>query len=63
MRRESAAAEVAECTFAPVIDGRSKSLMAVRTQALQASPSQAVTSCTCICNARPPGHCCAVPAT
>lgn len=39
MRRESAAAEVAECTFAPVIDGHSKSLMAVRTLALQASPS------------------------
>ena len=41
MRRDSAAAEVAECTFAPAIDGRSKSLMAMRTQALQASPSGA----------------------
>jgi len=38
LRRDSAAAEVAECTFAPAIDGRSKSLMAQRTQALQARP-------------------------
>ncbi|KAK9832637.1 hypothetical protein WJX81_006000 [Elliptochloris bilobata] len=35
MRRESAAAEVAECTFVPAIDDRSRSLMSQRTQALQ----------------------------